>query len=186
MANLGSRSKTRSIDAEIRNWQSEAEVLPSRLRSRATSFGSWAHLRGKNCSMPNIRQSRSSGDIQRVTELRNTSQHDERSLGWARKDQVTAPFSTASLPTATCAKARTSSRVNASFGSLRRRLCSCASPCRKECLAAFATGRSSKSHRRTCPEKSTSPASAKLAPSSTRPAAPSIAVELVGDRRFAP
>jgi membrane fusion protein (multidrug efflux system) len=94
MANLeAARSKTRSIDAEIRNWQAEAEVLRADY-ARAQRRSDLGLISEEELQHAKYKAESEQWDIQRVTELRNTSQHDERSLELElEKTRVTAPFS---------------------------------------------------------------------------------------------
>jgi membrane fusion protein, multidrug efflux system len=94
MANLeAARSKTRSIDAEIKNWQAEAEVLRADY-ARAQRRSDLGLISEEELQHAKYKAESEQWDIQRVTELRNTSQHDERSLELElEKTRVTAPFS---------------------------------------------------------------------------------------------
>ena len=92
-ANLESaRAKTRAIDAEIKNWKGEAEVLKADY-ARAQRRWDLGLISEEELQHAKFKAESEQWDIQRVTEQRNTAEHDERSLELElEKTRVTAPF----------------------------------------------------------------------------------------------
>src|ERR1035438_5481072 len=74
VANLeAARPKTRAIDAEIKNWQAEAEVLRADY-ARAQRRSDLGLISEEELQHAKYKAESEQWDIQRVTELRNTSQ----------------------------------------------------------------------------------------------------------------
>ncbi len=92
-ANLeAARSKTRAVEAEIKNWKAEAEVFRADY-ARAQRRWELGLISEEELQHAKYKAESEQWDIQRVTELHNNSQHDEQSLELElEKTRVTAPF----------------------------------------------------------------------------------------------
>jgi membrane fusion protein (multidrug efflux system) len=92
-ANLeAARSKTRSIDAEIKNWKAEAEVFKADY-ARAQRRWDLGVISEEELQHAKYKAESEQWDIKRVQELYSTAQQEERSLELElEKTKVTAPF----------------------------------------------------------------------------------------------
>ena len=92
-ANLdAARSKTRSIDAEIKNWQAEAEVFKADY-ARAQRRWDLGLISEEDLQHAKYKAESEQWEINRVTELHATAREEERSLDLElEKTRVMAPF----------------------------------------------------------------------------------------------
>jgi membrane fusion protein (multidrug efflux system) len=92
-ANLeAARAKTRSIEADLKNWQAEAEVMQADY-VRAQRLWDLKLLSEEQLQHAKFKAESEQWDIRRVRELLNTSRQEERSLELElEKATVTAPF----------------------------------------------------------------------------------------------
>jgi RND family efflux transporter MFP subunit len=93
-ANLeAARAKSRSIAADLRNWQSEAEVLKADY-GRQQNLWKLGLTSQEQLEHAKYKAESDQWDIQRVQETLNTARHEERSLELElEKTKITAPFS---------------------------------------------------------------------------------------------
>jgi membrane fusion protein, multidrug efflux system len=94
MANLeAARAKSRSIAADLKNWQSEAEVLKADY-GRQQNLWKLGLTSQEQLEHAKYKAESDQWDIQRVQETLNTAHQEERSLELEMaKTRVTAPFS---------------------------------------------------------------------------------------------
>jgi membrane fusion protein, multidrug efflux system len=86
------RSKTRAIDADIKNWKAEAEVFKADY-GRAQRRWDLGLISEEELQHAKYKAESEQWDIKRVTELYNTAQQEERSLELElEKTKVKAPF----------------------------------------------------------------------------------------------
>jgi RND family efflux transporter MFP subunit len=92
-ANLeAARAKTRSIENDLKNWQAEAEVMKADY-VRAQRAWDQGLIPEEQLQHSKFKAESEQWDIKRVTELLNTSRHEERSLELEmEKNRITAPF----------------------------------------------------------------------------------------------
>lgn len=92
-ANLeAARAKSRSIAADLKNWQSEAEVLKADY-GRQQNLWNLGLTSQEQLEHARYKAESDQWDIQRVQELLNTSRQEERSLELElEKTRITAPF----------------------------------------------------------------------------------------------
>jgi RND family efflux transporter MFP subunit len=92
-ANLeAARSKTRAIDADIKNWKAEAEVFQADY-ARAMRRWDLGVISEEELQHARYKAESEQWDIKRVTELHTTAQQEERSLELElEKTKITAPF----------------------------------------------------------------------------------------------
>jgi RND family efflux transporter MFP subunit len=92
-ANLeAARAKTRSVEADLKNWQAEAQVLQADY-VRAQRLWKEGLIAEEQLQHAQYKAESDRWDIQRVRELLNTSKEDERSLELElEKASITAPF----------------------------------------------------------------------------------------------
>ena len=92
-ANLeAARAKSRSIAADLKNWQSEAEVLKADY-GRQQNLWNLGLTSQEQLEHAKYKAESDQWDIQRVQELLNTSRQEERSLELElEKTRITAPF----------------------------------------------------------------------------------------------
>ena len=93
-ANLeAARAKSRSIEADLKNWQSEAEVLKADY-GRQQNLWKLGLTSQEQLEHAKYKAESDQWDIQRVQETLNTAHHEERSLELElQKTKITAPFS---------------------------------------------------------------------------------------------
>ncbi len=93
MANLeAARAKSRSIDADLRNWKAEAEVLKADY-GRARRLWDLGLTSEEQLQHAKYKAESEEWDIKRVTESLNTAKQDERSLELELdKTKIIAPF----------------------------------------------------------------------------------------------
>jgi len=93
-ANLeAARAKTRSIEADLKNWQAEAEVMQADY-ARAQKLWDLKLISEEQLQHAKFKAESEQWDIQRVRELLVTSHQDERSLELElEKTRISAPFS---------------------------------------------------------------------------------------------
>jgi RND family efflux transporter MFP subunit len=93
-ANLeAARAKSRSIEADLKNWQSEAEVLKADY-GRQQNLWKLGLTSQEQLEHAKYKAESDQWDIQRVQETLNTAHHEERSLELElEKTRITAPFS---------------------------------------------------------------------------------------------
>jgi membrane fusion protein, multidrug efflux system len=93
LANLeAARAKTRSIQADLKNWQAETEVLKSDY-VRAQRLWDLGLISEEQLLHAKFKAESDQWDVQRVSEMFNTSRHEERSLELElEKTRVAAPF----------------------------------------------------------------------------------------------
>ena len=92
-ANLeAARAKSRSIAADLKNWQSEAEVLKADY-GRQQNLWNLGLTSQEQLEHAKYKAESDQWDIQRVQELLNTSRQEERALELEQaKTRITAPF----------------------------------------------------------------------------------------------
>jgi membrane fusion protein, multidrug efflux system len=92
-ANLeAARAKTRSVEADLRNWQAEAEVMQADY-VRAQKLWDLKLISEEQLQHAKFKAESEQWDIGRVRELLSTSRHEERSLELElEKASITAPF----------------------------------------------------------------------------------------------
>ncbi len=92
-ANLeAARAKSRSIAADLKNWQSEAEVLKADY-GRQQNLWNLGLTSQEQLEHARYKAESDQWDVQRVQELLNTSHQEERSLELElEKTRITAPF----------------------------------------------------------------------------------------------
>jgi RND family efflux transporter MFP subunit len=92
-ANLeAARAKSRSIENDLKNWQSEAEVIKADY-ARAQRLWNEGLIPEEQLQHAKFKAESEQWDIKRVTELLNTSRQEERSLELElEKTRVMAPF----------------------------------------------------------------------------------------------
>ena len=92
-ANLeATRAKSRSIAADLKNWQSEAEVLKADY-GRQQNLWNLGLTSQEQLEHAKYKAESDQWDVQRVQELLNTSRQEERSLELElEKTRITAPF----------------------------------------------------------------------------------------------
>jgi membrane fusion protein (multidrug efflux system) len=92
-ANLeAARAKTRSIEADLKNWQAEAEVMQADY-ARAQKLWDLKLISEEQLQHAKFKAESEQWDIRRVRELLSTSGQEERSLELElEKASVTAPF----------------------------------------------------------------------------------------------
>jgi len=92
-ANLeAARAKTRSIEADLKNWQAEAEVMQADY-ARAQRLWDLKLISEEQLQHAKFKAESEQWDIGRVRELLNTSKQEERSLELElEKASITAPF----------------------------------------------------------------------------------------------
>ena len=92
-ANLeAARAKTRSIEADLKNWQAEAEVMQADYL-RAQKLWDLKLISEEQLQHAKFKAESEKWDIGRVRELLNTSKQEERSLELElEKASITAPF----------------------------------------------------------------------------------------------
>jgi membrane fusion protein (multidrug efflux system) len=92
-ANLeAARAKTRSIEADLKNWQAEAEVMQADY-GRAQKLWDLKLISEEQLQHAKFKAESEQWDIRRVRELLSTSRQEERSLELElEKASVTAPF----------------------------------------------------------------------------------------------
>lgn len=92
-ANLeAARAKSRSIAADLKNWQSEAEVLKADY-GRQQNLWNLGLTSQEQLEHAKYKAESDQWDVQRVQELLNTSRQEERSLELElEKTRITAPF----------------------------------------------------------------------------------------------
>jgi RND family efflux transporter MFP subunit len=87
------RAKTRSIEADLKNWQAEAEVMQADY-ARAQKLWDLKLISEEQLQHAKFKAESEQWDIQRVRELLVTSHEDERSLELElEKTRISAPFS---------------------------------------------------------------------------------------------
>ena len=93
-ANLeAARAKSRSVAADLKNWQSEAEVLQADYL-RAQRLWDLGLISEEQLQHAKYKAESDKWDIQRVQEMLNTAHQEERSLELElEKTKITAPFS---------------------------------------------------------------------------------------------
>ena len=86
------RAKTRSIDADLKNWQAEAEVMQADY-ARAQKLWDLKLISEEQLQHAKFKAESERWDIRRVRELLTTSQEEERSLELeVEKTRIAAPF----------------------------------------------------------------------------------------------
>ena len=93
LANLeAARAKSRSIEADLKNWESEAQVLEADY-GRQQELWKLGLTSQEQLQHAKYKAESDKWDIKRVTESLNTSRHEERSLEIeAEKTKIVAPF----------------------------------------------------------------------------------------------
>jgi len=86
------RAKTRSIAADLKNWEAEAEVLEADYL-RAQRLSNLGLISDEQLQHAKYKAESDHWDIKRVSETLNTAQHEERSLELElEKTKIRAPF----------------------------------------------------------------------------------------------